>query len=133
MIAKCECQNCGQGVEFEAADFQRSGETSHRLLGQTINCPSCGQATQIYMPRFQPGEKRNIAAIEKKIRLEPCPDCGKAISPRALMCPDCGRAVGIRFGIIWEILGHVMLATAIMAIIGLLFEAGCQAIRSSSN
>jgi hypothetical protein len=30
MIAKCECQNCGQAVEFEAADFEFNTETSHR-------------------------------------------------------------------------------------------------------
>ena len=51
MIAKCECQNCGQAIEFEAAQLERSGETPYRVLGQFTDCPHCGKSTQLYMPR----------------------------------------------------------------------------------
>jgi NAD-dependent SIR2 family protein deacetylase len=47
MISKCECQQCGQAIEFEAAQLERSGETPYR----TIDCPNCGKPTQLYMMR----------------------------------------------------------------------------------
>ncbi len=53
MIAKCQCQHCGGNVEFEAAEFELIGETSHRRLGQTIDCPHCGKPTQIYMNKAE--------------------------------------------------------------------------------
>jgi uncharacterized protein (UPF0212 family) len=49
-------------VEFEASEFELSGETSHRRLGQAIDCPHCGKPTQIYM--------KSII----------CPHCGKFIN-----------------------------------------------------
>lgn len=112
MIAKCECQNCRQAVEFEAADFEFNSETSHRKLGQTINCPHCQQPTQIYMNKaeFIAPKKPGLVADLKEIwtdpkwlerqeakrqelrqsMLIPCADCGKEISKRAFFCPSCG-------------------------------------------
>src|ERR1039457_747153 len=51
MTANCDCQQCGKSIEFEAAELERSGETSYRVLGQFIDCPHCGKSTQLYMPR----------------------------------------------------------------------------------
>lgn len=31
-----------------------------------------------------------VLALADESRLMPCPDCGKAVSKRALMCPGCG-------------------------------------------
>ena len=53
MISKCKCQSCGGEIEFEAAEFELSSETSHRKLGQTIDCPHCGKPTQIYMNKAE--------------------------------------------------------------------------------
>jgi NAD-dependent SIR2 family protein deacetylase len=53
VIAKCECQQCGQPVEFEAAQLERTGETPHRTLGQTIDCPHCKKPTQLYLNRSE--------------------------------------------------------------------------------
>ena len=49
MLAKCPCQNCGAHIEFDAGQFEQSGATSHRRLGQTVDCPHCGKATQLYL------------------------------------------------------------------------------------
>jgi VIT1/CCC1 family predicted Fe2+/Mn2+ transporter len=72
MTSKCDCQQCGQSLEFEASQLEKSGETSHRILGQQIECPHCQQPTQLYMPRFSaapvapipvPARKRNGGVI----------------------------------------------------------------------
>jgi hypothetical protein len=51
MIAKCQCQNCGEHIEFDASQCELSGSTSHRWLGQTVECPHCGKTTQLYLNR----------------------------------------------------------------------------------
>ena len=59
MIAKCECQQCRQPIEFEAAELERSGETPYRVLGQSIDCPHCGKSTQLYLPRHAIASPKN--------------------------------------------------------------------------
>jgi hypothetical protein len=39
MNAKCNCNNCSTHLEFDSAN-----------AGQTINCPSCGMETKLYLP-----------------------------------------------------------------------------------
>jgi cation transport ATPase len=51
MIDKCECQQCGKFVEFEAAELERVSETPYHILGQSIDCPHCGNSTQLYIKR----------------------------------------------------------------------------------
>lgn len=53
MIAKCQCQRCGGSVEFEAEEIEVSGETSHRKLGQIVECPNCNQPTQLYLNKAE--------------------------------------------------------------------------------
>jgi hypothetical protein len=53
MISKCQCQSCGGQIEFDLTEFELSSETSHRKLGQTIDCPHCGKPTQIYMNKAE--------------------------------------------------------------------------------
>jgi len=53
MISKCQCQSCGEKIEFEASEFEWNSETSHRKLGQTIDCPHCGKPTQIYVNKAE--------------------------------------------------------------------------------
>ena len=50
MIAKCDCQSCGQPMEFDADQFERSGETTNLILGQSVTCPNCGKSAQLYVP-----------------------------------------------------------------------------------
>lgn len=53
MIVKCQCQHCGGSVEFDAADIEVSSETSHRKLGQIVECPHCHQPTQLYLNKAE--------------------------------------------------------------------------------
>lgn len=113
MITKCECEKCGRHIEFDAAQLERSGETSHRILGQSIDCPHCQQRTVLYIPRHVTAAA--LPAPAKVYRTEPCPDCEKTISTRALMCPHCGSARGVRFLIVWQIFCYVGLSGAVFA------------------
>jgi hypothetical protein len=61
MIAKCDCQSCGQPMEFDADQFERSGDTTHRVLGQSVTCPNCGKSTQLYITRHSPPPQKIIA------------------------------------------------------------------------
>jgi len=65
MITKCECQHCAKPIEFEAADLQRSGETPYRVMGQFVDCPHCGQSTQLYLPRHAVASPKNPGANPK--------------------------------------------------------------------
>ena len=120
MIARCECQKCGQAVEFEAAQFERSGDTPYRILGQTIDCPNCQQLTQIYMPR------QRSAAITERQQVRPqkignmisCPDCGNQVSRNALFCPSCGAFERGLLRNIWRIVSTFWFLTLIIAVIG---------------
>jgi hypothetical protein len=49
MITKCDCQQCGQPIEFEAAQIQKASETPYRIMGQEIDCPHCTIPTQLYI------------------------------------------------------------------------------------
>jgi len=49
MISKCQCQHCNGEIEFEAAQFERSSTTSHRVFGQMVECPHCHQQTLLYL------------------------------------------------------------------------------------
>lgn len=133
MIAKCECQSCGQGIEFPAAEFDRTGETSHRFLGPTIACPSCGNQTQLYMAKVlaqsvptPPPVPTRPAAMEREFYLIPCPTCKNAVSNYAFQCPGCGHAIGIRFKIIWRIFCWIILVSFIWGILAFILGAFLQ-------
>jgi hypothetical protein len=51
MIVKCPCEFCGANLEFEAVQFEKSGETSIKILGQTVECPHCKQMTRLCIKR----------------------------------------------------------------------------------
>ena len=66
MIVKCQCQHCGGNIEFEAADIEVGGETSHRKLGQIVECPHCHQPTQLYLNKAEfIAPKKSTAKIIK--------------------------------------------------------------------
>jgi len=120
MIAKCQCQQCGQSVEFDAAQFERSGETSHRLLGQTIDCPNCGVRTQLYLPRVNQPAFKMPAATPARGGLVKCPDCGNDVSRKALYCPSCGAFERDLFRNIWRIVSTFWLVSLVFAVLGLI-------------
>ena len=111
MIAKCQCQQCGQNVEFDAEEFQRSGETPHRFLGQIINCPTCRKPTQLYMMRQAAPEFKMAAAVNNKVVT--CPDCSHEVSRNALFCPSCGAFERGLFRNIWRIASTFWLVSAL--------------------
>jgi len=123
MIAKSQCDHCREAIEFDATEFERSGETAHHYIGQKIICPHCNASTILSMDKSEraAGGRPALAPL-----LTECPACEHIISRRALMCPNCGHAAGLRFRFIWEIMGHIALAGfifwIIIAVIGLLFR-----------
>jgi ssDNA-binding Zn-finger/Zn-ribbon topoisomerase 1 len=93
MLAKCSCQNCGSIIEFEAAEFEFSSETSHRRLGQFVECPHCHKQTQIYMNKseFAAPKIPALKSTQPTSRLIPCDVCGNQISRSAFFCFQCGE------------------------------------------
>lgn len=114
MIAKCQCQNCGKSVEFDADQLDRAGSTSNRVLGQVIECPHCGKSTQLYLNLAEfvapPAPKPPVS------RMITCADCGAPMSQRALWCPACGSIQRSLFGLLWKI-------SAAWGLVWLLFAA----------
>jgi len=60
MIVKCNCNNCSQHIEFDTAD-----------AGRSVQCPSCGMDTKLYVPTA-PKQKApvNKAAIRPVRQIE---------------------------------------------------------------
>jgi hypothetical protein len=60
--------------------------------------------------------------------VQPCPDCGKEISKRALACPNCGRRIEftmVVFSIIfWSIFAAVIFWAIVAGLIALLNSLG---------
>lgn len=61
MIEKCQCGYCGVNIEFEADSFIRSGQTSTKIFGQNVTCPSCHKATILTLQNKTP----NLARFPK--------------------------------------------------------------------
>jgi ssDNA-binding Zn-finger/Zn-ribbon topoisomerase 1 len=117
MISKCQCQNCGGNVEFEASEFELSGETSHRNLGQMVDCPHCNKPTQIYMNKaeFIAPPAMTPPAPEMFASLEPCGYCQERISRAAVFCPHCGGFKSIPFRLVLQAVFYFMAASAFAA------------------
>ena len=108
-------------MEFEASEFELSGETSHRRLGQAIDCPHCGKPTQIYMnkvefsapPTHQPTGSSQMMA---------CADCGGQISRKSIICPHCGKFINLPFRLVWHAVVYSIFAFAIFDVLRLLID-----------
>jgi predicted amidophosphoribosyltransferase len=74
-----------------------------------------------------PEDVRDKAAEAIKSKLQPCQDCGKEISKRALACPNCGRRIA--FGMV--IFSAVFWAAIILAAFGAVVIALVQIINQS--
>ncbi len=51
MLISCSCKHCNGHVEFDPEEFTAEREVAGMSLGQTIDCPHCGQQTTLYMPK----------------------------------------------------------------------------------
>jgi Zn finger protein HypA/HybF involved in hydrogenase expression len=113
MIAECKCQNCGGSIEFDADSLDRSGATSHRVLGQMVECPHCHQQTQLYLNLATfAAPKNQTTPPEKQPRLIACDDCGTSISRDAAFCPNCGKFH------VWKAAGSVCFAMGVFSLVG---------------
>jgi hypothetical protein len=120
MIVKCKRQHCGGNIEFVAADFEFKSETSHRRLGQTIDCPHCHTATQLYMNKAEFVALKNSSAktATPASPLIPCNVCGNQISRSAWFCFQCGEFHQSLFRIVLIIICYIGCAGALLAVIG---------------
>jgi hypothetical protein len=117
MTSKCPCQSCGGEIEFDVTEFESSGETTHRKLGQTIDCPHCSKPTQIYMNKaeFIARPSPTPSAPEMFARLKPCEYCRERISRAAVFCPHCGGFRSIPFRLVLQAVFYFMAASALAA------------------
>jgi transcription elongation factor Elf1 len=124
MLAKCSCQNCGGSIEFEAVEFEFNAETSHRKLGQFIDCPHCDKQTQIYMNKseFVAPKIPQLKSTQRASNLISCNICGNQISRSAWFCFQCGEFHYSLFKITWIILCYIGCAGAIFALIGWIID-----------
>jgi hypothetical protein len=120
MITNCECQHCRGKIEFDVSEFELNSETSHRRLGQTVDCPHCHQPTQIYInkadfivPTIQPQPVADPIAP-----MIPCSVCGNKISRTAWFCFKCGEFHFGLFKIVWLVVCYVAVIGAILGFIG---------------
>ena len=67
MISKSNCQKCGQTFEFDASEFEESGRTATHILGQAIDCPSCGNKTVIAVAKPNDLDCQNQRLPEVKV------------------------------------------------------------------
>jgi Tumour necrosis factor receptor stn_TNFRSF12A_TNFR domain len=128
MISKCQCQNCGGNVEFEASEFEESGRDATYVFGQSVSCSHCSTETILYLPKPPDLPKPTIldpppAPAPFPAKLHCCLDCGHPISPRAFFCPHCGALPHVPFRIIWGVTCGVLFALTICGLIGALI--GC--------
>jgi hypothetical protein len=65
------CPHCGE--QLEATDD---------MLGQSVDCPSCGQVF-------------TIEASGDEEEGETCPSCGEPMEPEAVLCLQCGFHTGL--------------------------------------
>lgn len=59
MLTKCQCNNCGQQVEFEVEDYR---------YGSTAECPHCHQPTQLRLNRWRtwmPAPQLNASGVSE--------------------------------------------------------------------
>lgn len=113
MLTKCQCQNCKDYFEFDAADFQLTSETPSLRFGQTVPCPHCNEPTMVYMPK---GSGKKVAAA---LNLIPCRICSNEISRTAFFCFNCGEFHYGFFRTVWIITCYIGCVTAILGLIGL--------------
>jgi hypothetical protein len=123
MISKCECQHCGGSIEFDADTFDRSSATSHRVLGNVVECAHCHQQTQLYLnlatfvaPKNPAGFAANLQSPKSK--LIPCEICGNQISRTAWFCFQCGQFHYSLFRIVWDVMCNIAAVGLIFSIIG---------------
>jgi hypothetical protein len=131
MISKCKCQHCGGNVEFDAAEFELSGETSHRNLGQAIDCPHCRKPTQIYMNKAEfgtpPTQKPQVS------QMKACADCASQMSRRALWCPACGSIQRSLFGLLFYIASTLAAVWLVFGILGWLIMKLMETLGAASQ
>jgi len=68
MIAKTSCQHCGQHIEFEVEN-----------AGETVPCPSCGQQTQLLLPKVKKAENDPYLPAPREESKSEMPDATKVL------------------------------------------------------
>lgn len=120
MIAKCQCQQCGQNVEFDADQFQRHRETPQRFLGQIIKCPACRKPTQLYMERLPSPQFKVVNPVNNK--LTTCKDCGSELSKNAFTCPKCGSFQDASFWLLIKLAIRIVLVISLVGLFWAIFN-----------
>jgi predicted RNA-binding Zn-ribbon protein involved in translation (DUF1610 family) len=73
----------------------------------------------ILSPVMGGNDAPTAARAAAKAKLQPCPDCGHAISKRALACPNCGRKMKFKGAIAAVLIWILIAVTAIVIVIWL--------------
>jgi hypothetical protein len=119
MISKCECQQCGESIEFDASQLEITGDTPCRSLGQTVDCPHCDKPTQLYLNKAQFKSAKN--PVSKKIKwgwLWLLGGCLAAIFMAWLFGERIGNGIAAAFPFVGGAIGGIiLLSIAVIAFI----------------
>lgn len=87
MIAKSPCAHCGTNIEFDSGEF---------LSGSSVNCPECGQLTEIYVApeAISTPPPRPAAPVRKRVLKETSDPKDEARQTLILVTVFCAIAGG---------------------------------------
>lgn len=120
MIAKCQCQWCGEHIEFDAAEFQESGSDPSHIFGQKVACPHCGKETILYLDKKETAKPTSKMPSSPLGHLRTCRDCGGQVSIHADACPHCGASFKKRHGVFFYVFWGVVSLFATIFILWIL-------------
>lgn len=106
MIAKTNCQHCGNEFEIDG-------------MSRTEFCPQCGKETVVVAQVQSPKPAPTRAPSQSTASLIPCDCCGHPISREAWFCFECGKFHASLFSIVWRVVCCAGVAAAILSLIGL--------------
>lgn len=120
MIAKCQCQSCGECIEFDAAEFQESSSDPFHIFGQKVACPHCGKETILYLDKEETPKPLPNMPSPPLGNLRTCRDCGGQVSVHADNCPHCGASFKKRHGVFFYVFWGVVSLFATIFILWIL-------------
>jgi hypothetical protein len=101
MIAKSNCQKCGQTFEFDLSEFEESGRTATHIFGQSIDCPVCGNLTVVTIKKTDAPEPLKIPVAKPPVSQKAKPKEPAASEKIAWICAAIFAVTSILFACLY--------------------------------